>query len=323
MVRPTVDSRQYLGGFVISDLDFASGAEPVASTPPVPKRSRVKLVVIILLSVLLAAAISVLVVAFLQLKAANARIQQQQQQIRQQQNLIDEKQTFGAAMQKLMETAHKFDGVPMAAIVPIDGYQAIATREWVERESASSVGHETETVKKAQARLDALLKDAATQAATNTTGTAFETTIDQLGQGFVSSSIDDVHGMCSAEALACVDFSDPYTVHFDVSDNSLPWMTDFVRTGVAYHEFAHVLQATNPTLTATALQSFGGDRETMADCFALTYVPGWTLDQQIYVSSYEYYDVSIGYGYTCNADQMQVIRDWYQKVGVHARAISQ
>ncbi|MEP6481561.1 MAG: hypothetical protein ABJA94_06085 [Rhodoglobus sp.] len=284
-----------------------------------------KLVIIILLSVLLAAATAVLVVGFLQLKDANARILEQRHKIEEQQKLIDKKQTFDAAMQQLMKSAHKFDGIPMADIVPVDDYQAIATRAWVQRESPDNVTYEIEQVKNAQNKLDTLLADASAQAGTNTTGTAFETAIDQLGRGFVTSSIDDVRAICdvAVEALACVSSTDPYTVNFDATDNSLPWMTDFVRTGVAYHEFAHVLQFTNPKVTEPALQAFGGDPETMADCFALTYVPGWTLDQQIFVSSYSYYDVSIGYGYTCNADQMQVIRNWNQQVGFQLQPISQ
>ena len=123
--------------------------------------------------------------------------------------------------------------------------------------------------------------------------------------------------------LACVVSSDPYTVHFDAADTTLPYMNDWLRTGLAYHEFAHSLQMTNPGPTAVALEAFGGDSETMADCFALTYLDGWTLDHKIYVSSFEYWQVSIGYGYTCNDTQKQAIRDWYGQLGYQPAPISQ
>ncbi len=68
---------------------------------------------------------------------------------------------------------------------------------------------------------------------------------------------------------------------------SQPWMTDFIQTGIAYHEFAHVLQFTNPEATDAAVAAFGGDVETMADCYSLTYLLGWTLDHTVWVSSFE------------------------------------
>jgi len=84
-----------------------------------------------------------------------------------------------------------------------------------------------------------------------------------------------------------------------------------------------VLQLTNPEATDTAVAAFGGDSETMADCFALTFLPGWTLDHTVWINSYQYYEASIGYGYTCDAAQAQVMRDWYGQLGVHLRPISQ
>ena len=112
-------------------------------------------------------------------------------------------------------------------------------------------------------------------------------------------------------------------MHFDAADDNVEYTNDFIRSGVAYHEFAHVLQMTNPDATDAALEAFGDDDEIMADCFALTYLDGWKLDHRIWVSSYEYWDVSIGYGYTCNESQKQVIRDWYSQLGYQATPISQ
>lgn len=107
----------------------------------------------------------------------------------------------------------------------------------------------------------------------------------------------------------------------DVAREAEPYMTDRIRTGVAYHEFAHVLQFTNPEPTATALEAFGGDAETMADCFALTFLDGWTLDSRVWDSDSSYWDVSIGYGVECDDAQKQVIRDWRASLGVQPRVI--
>ena len=141
----------------------------------------------------------------------------------------------------------------------------------------------------------------------------------------MTTSLNTADAACDdTTAWGCVAGVDPYTVHFDAAEmGAEPFMTDWIRTGVAYHEYAHVLQMTNPDPTDKAVESFGGDWETMADCYALTVLPGWTLDHTIWVSDYEYWEVSVGYGYTCNASQKQVIRDWIAEVGYTHKPISQ
>ncbi len=134
--------------------------------------------------------------------------------------------------------------------------------------------------------------------------------------------LEDADTFCNSDVLACVDSENPLVVHVDAADDGLEYTNDWLRTGIAYHEFAHVLQFTNPEPTEAALVSFDGDVETMADCFALTYLDGWTLHHTIWVSSYQYWEVDVGYGYTCTDAQRQVVRDWYGQLGVHARQIS-
>jgi len=302
-------------------------ADPPQATQPEPlpkkKRSWGKIVTIILLALALIGALVLFALAFLKLEEANTRIDEQDRQIEEQQELIEKKETFGAAMEELIETARRFDGVRMTEIVPYDQYQNAATRAWSHRWEPDALDNDIEAVKTATAELQTLLDGAAAEASSNTTGTAYESTTDQLGLGFVTSVVEDADTLCESDVLACVLHDDPYTVHFDAGDNGVEYMTDWLRTGIAYHEFAHVLQMTNPGPTETAAASFGGDWETMADCFALTYLPGWTLDHTIWVSSFQYWEVSIGYGYTCDAPQMQVIRDWYEPLGFSATPISQ
>ena len=305
------------------ELPGSPDAETVASKRPRGKRRRRGLMPVVILGVALAASLAVLAYSLVQLDAATTRIDEQNRQIDEQKDLIDKKETFGAAMQSLMDTAGEFDGVLLAAVVPIDHYQAVATRAWSDRWNALELDGDIADVKAASNQLQDILDAANTEATTNVTGTTNEAVIDQLGGGLVASLLDNADEQCQADALACVISDDPYTVHFDLASSALPYMNDWLRTGVAYHEFAHVLQLTNPDPTAVALESFGGDRETMADCFALTYLDGWTLDHRIWVSTHEYWDVNIGYGYTCTEAQKQVMRDWYSELGVHIEPISQ
>jgi len=277
----------------------------------------------VLLAITLAAVIATLVVYLVQLGQANDLIIEQKQQLEEQSDLIDKKETFGAAMGELLTAAQSFDGVLMASIVPTDEYELFARQAWVHRWNSNAVDRDIEHVVTATAELKVLLAAASTQASTNVTGTVYETVTDQLGGGFVTSTLEDADTLCGADVLGCVSSDDPYIVHFDAADHALPYMNDLLATGVAYHEFAHVLQFTNPQPTTTALDAFGGDSETMADCYALTYLPGWKLHHRVWVSSYQYYEVDIGYGYTCNESQRQVIRDWYEQLGYTTGPIAQ
>src|SRR5690349_2830975 len=61
------------------------------------------------------------------------KISDQQVEIEKQKELIDEKESFGAAMTGLLGTAARFDGVLTASIVPWDEYQLLAERAWRDR----------------------------------------------------------------------------------------------------------------------------------------------------------------------------------------------
>ena len=98
---------------------------------------------------------------------------------------------------------------------------------------------------------------------------------------------------CGDQAMACVRSDDPFVVHVVAAQRRQPQNSDWIRTGVTYHEFAHVLQYTNPVQTDATLPVFGGDVERMADCYALTMLDGWTLDHRTWVNAYEYWEVSV------------------------------
>lgn len=311
-----------------------ANATPSSTQPPPPagghvppaapaKRSVGKLVTIILLSLALVGALGVLAMYIVQLDEANSRISEQQREIEDQRDLIDKKEIFGAAMTELLDTAKKFDGALMGDVVPFSDYEDVARQSWEHRWNGALLDADTDTVRASTQELTLLREKADAEFSSNSTGSTYEAVIDQLGGGLVASQIDDADVLCQTDVLACVVSDNPYVVHFDAESNQKPYLNEWLRTGIAYHEFAHALQFTNPGPTETALTAFDGDHETMADCFALTYLDGWTLDHRIDVSRYSYWDVSIGYGYTCNDTQRQAIKDWYGQLGYTTRPISQ
>jgi hypothetical protein len=294
--------------------------QPVASeVPPTPKKARRVgwIITVILLALALVSTGAVLAFSLIRLDEARGQIEDQRE-------LIEKKQTFGSAAQDLMQVAAQLDGSPYASLVDTAYYTSIIGQGWQHRWNGVALDRDTETVRTAADDLAAVLTAAQDEAAINATGTVFETLTDQLGAGYVKTSLDTVGVSCDLVAWGCVTGDDPFTIHYAASEIAAePYMSDWLRTGVAYHEYAHVLQMTNPGPTATAVESFGGDWETMADCYALTYLPGWTLDHTIWTTEYQYWEISVGYGYTCDEAQAQVVRDWVDAIGYTHAPISQ
>ncbi len=258
------------------------------------------------------------------LEQARDVIDDQKQEIREQEDLIEKKQTFGLAAEDLMATAAQFDALPYATLVDTAKLQELITAGWAHRWNGDLLVSDAERVGAMKDELAGVITAAQGEAAANASGTFFETITDQLGTGYVKTSLDTADATCDQDVWGCVGGQDTFTIHYDQSQTaSEPYMNDWLRTGLAYHEYAHVLQYNNPEQTEAAAASFGGDWETMADCYALTFLPGWTLDHTIYVGAYEYWEVSVGYGYTCDAGQAQVVRDWAASLGYAYAPISQ
>jgi hypothetical protein len=297
--------------------------DPALAPPEKKKRKWGWIIAVILLALGLITVGIILILSLIRLGEAQELIGDQKEQIQEQEDVIEEKESFSSAMNELMATAHLFDGLPYGDIVPIDRYQNLATGAWEHRWDPATVALDTVEVQAETADLNAILTAAQEQAATNVSGTNYEAVVDQLGTGYVTSAFDDPDTLCESDVLGCVMWDDPYTIHFDQADGYHESMNDWIRTGVAYHEYAHVLQGTNLYETDLAAEAFGGDYETMADCYVFTYLPGWTLDHTVFVGDGSYWEVSVGYGYTCNESQRQSIRDWVASIGVQVEAITQ
>ncbi|WP_345751394.1 hypothetical protein [Microbacterium rhizophilus] len=307
------------------DVPRDAPAEPVS--PPRPRRRTGWIVALGIGVIALAVGVALLL---LELQSMNARmerqqerIEQQERQIEEQKGLIDRKETFGTAMEELTATAREFEGVGVGGLVPSWQLSYLAESAWRHRYDAAAVERGTDEAIALMAQLSTRLMDARSQASGNSTGSVYEEVVDRLGDGFATTSIDDADRLCGADVLGCVDSAGPRTVHIDAAGAALPYMTDWLKTGIAYHEYAHVLQLTNPAPTESALAAFDGDHEWMADCFALTYLDGWSLDHRVWVSSFQYWDVSVGYGRTCDASQQEVLGDWHSQLGYRSEPVAQ
>lgn len=321
-----------------SDLDSASAAQPAEVVvddvaPPVlevetPKGRRRGLILVVALVIVLVGALATGTWLFMQLTDArqqideqNNQIDDQRNQIHEQQEQIDKKDSFRAAMASLQKAIAPLAGLPFAGLVPWSDYDEIAADAWAQRRDLAAMDRDIDAVHAATTKIVDMQEAARVQASSNASGSAWEGTLDQLGRGWVTTSLEGVLVSCGSEALACVISTDPFVVHVNAASGPDGSMTDWIRRGVAYHEFAHVLQYLNPDATNKALPAFNGDWETMADCYALTMLPGWSLEHTVWINAYEYWDVNVGYGYTCNESQRQTIRDWNSQLGIVTRSI--
>lgn len=319
---PPTHAPQPYGGNAASGMPLPFGPGGTIPQPPA-RRPRVAVIVLsVVLGLIVIAGAATAVWLVLQLGDARTQIDEQQQEIDdqrreldEQRELIEQKETFGAAMNRLLDGVEPLIGLPFATLVPWTEYDVLASRAWANRWDADALAADIARADELAAELEAKKAAALAQVSSNASGTTWETALDQLGSGWVTASFEGAAAVCG-DALACVLGADPYTVHIAHSDPTDDSMTDWIRTGVAYHEFAHVLQGANPDRTATAVVAFDGDHETMADCYALTFLDGWTLDHEVWIDSSSYWKVNVGYGYTCNDSQRQVIRDWVGGLGI-------
>jgi hypothetical protein len=316
---------------VSSDPGGAPPPEPEDAPLPRSKRMRRSRTSVVVLAVLLAVAVAIGGLGFVwvatQLQEARTQISDQQRQISdqqrrldEQQEMIDRKEQFGAAMGDLYATVDPLVGLPYSTIVPWYRVEDLADRAWIHRRNPAALDQDVADLTRLTSEISARSAGVADQAASNASGTVWETTLDRLGRGWVSTVVDE-SAPCGTTALACVSSTAPFTVHVQADSQTDPTVTDWIRTGAAYHEYAHVLQLTNPQPTADALAAFGGDVETMADCYALTFLDGWSLAHEVAIDEFSYYEVDVGYGYTCDAGQRQVIRDWVDRLGVTRQVV--
>lgn len=305
--------------------DVPPTAEIGAYAPSPPRRRRGRGILIalgVVLGVVVVAALAWLVVTVVQLqdviRQQTERIEEQDDEISDLNDLLDDRDVYAAAMDEYRQTVLSVEGLPMAAVVPVDEAQQLRDQAWKNRRTPGALARTSESVEELTASIVELRTQAETERATNASGTLMEGVLDDVGRGFVRVSFDMADVGCGADALGCVSSADPYVVHLDRPGLFHPAMDDWSRRFIALHEFAHVMQFTNPDPTATAEESFGGDWEFMADCYALRELDAWSLERRVWVSPYEYWDSELGYGRVCDSAQRDVIGTWLGELGVRA-----
>jgi hypothetical protein len=145
----------------------------------------------------------------------------------------------------------------------------------------------------------------------NSSGTLTEQIVDQAGGGFIDIRWDADSACGDAEddsiTTGCVLTGHPLVVHLQAEDNA---GSDWEREMVTVHELAHVYQHADARRFEDGVGEadrlvekglFQGSDEKMADCYALTY-----FDRD----SLKHGNVTLGYGYVCNASERQAIRTW-------------
>lgn len=226
---------------------------------------------------------------------------------------IDEQMSIAASeRQTFHELAAQLEGNPVGPLVTEFTKSQRLDRRIAEgainRFQAEDLAQEAVEMREA---LEQRIADAAERRG-NASGTISEALVDEAGADFIDIAWDAATECATSDkesvrTAGCTSV-DPLGVHI-LPENEL-----FGEWGVrltTLHELAHLYQNadgeasewtdSSATSGLKARGYFEGNGEKLADCYALTYTGGWTLENE---------QGSIGYGYVCNESERQAIREW-------------
>lgn len=231
----------------------------------------------------------------------------------------DSASAFDAERVKFHELAAQLEGNPVAPLVT-----RTAEFERLEKSMAApgiTEAYAAQLVQRAQTareELEQRIADASVRR-TNVSGSVTEGIVDEAGAGFIDIAWDAATACATSRnadegrfTAGCVT-EDPLMVHLAPEDQ-LPGDTGM--RVVVLHELTHLYQRADsdahPDGVSAATQLldqgyFQGSSESMADCYALTYLDQWTLTFE---------NRTMGYGYVCGEEERVIIREW--AVQVHA-----
>lgn len=166
---------------------------------------------------------------------------------------VDVKDTFNSVAHTLFEELHYFDGKPYKELFPTGRYNEIIQSAYEFRNDPAMVKLYTEDM---QEQLDEVLAMKATweERKGNSSGTSYETTLDTLSGGYsdmVLFRAESDNKCAPANSSGCVWGRAPNVVNLnlDQKDLAMQWyggeFAEWWFNGIAYHEFAHVLQYSN------------------------------------------------------------------------------
>lgn len=222
---------------------------------------------------------------------------------------------FDAERTRYYELVAQLEGNPVAPLVTqIVKFERLETSMASPDVTSAYAAELTQQAKTLREALEQRIADAATRQ-TNASGSVSEALVDEAGAGFIDIAWDagTQCGTSSREGRVTIGCTSevPLAVHI-APENELSGDTG-VRVTVL-HELTHLYHRAdsdnhrNETSAAGRLVEqgyFQGSSESMADCYALTYLNLWTLTFE---------DRTMGYGYICNEEERALIRQWAAEV---------
>lgn len=224
---------------------------------------------------------------------------------------------FDEERARFYELAAQLEGNPVAPLVT----QTVAFERLEKSIAAPNItsAYASELTQRAQAareQLEQRIADAAARRS-NASGSVTEGLVDAAGAGFIDIAWD-ADAACGTSRRAdegrvtagCVS-EDPLAVHIAPEDQ-LPGDTGM--RVVVLHELTHLYQRADSDAHPDGLSAaaqlveqgyFQGSSESMADCYALTYLNQWTLTFE---------NRTMGYGYVCGDEERRLIREWAAQV---------
>ncbi|MCM3779381.1 variant leucine-rich repeat-containing protein [Microbacterium hydrocarbonoxydans] len=224
---------------------------------------------------------------------------------------------FEAERARFYELAAQLEGNPVAPLVTrtaeFERLEKSMAAPGITAAYAAQLAQSAETSRK---ELEQRIADA-TARRTNASGSVTEGIVDEAGAGFIDIAWDAATACAPSRnadegrfTAGCVS-EDPLAVHLAPEDQ-LPG--DMGMRVVVLHELTHLYQRadsdTHPDGPSAAVELveqgyFQGSSESMADCYALTYLDQWTLTFE---------GRTMGYGYVCGEEERGLIRQWAAEV---------
>jgi hypothetical protein len=229
----------------------------------------------------------------------------------------DPASAFEAERTRFYDLAAQLDGNPVAPLVTrtaeFERLEKSMAAPGITDERAAQLAQSAQT---AREELEQRIADAEARR-TNASGSVTEGIVDEAGAGFIDIAWDAATACATSQnadegrfTAGCVS-EDPLAVHLAPEDQ-LPG--DMGMRVVVLHELTHLYQRADsdahPGGVSRATQLvdqgyFQGSSESMADCYALTYLDQWTLTFE---------NRTMGYGYVCGEEERGLIRQWAAEV---------
>lgn len=252
------------------------------------------------------------------LEAVNEEIKSLIEENTRLQEQVDAKETFNSVVHDIYTEWRKLEGTPYIEKAQTGRVVTLVQGAYDIRTSPADVNVLTDTLRELLGELQ-VFTNSMEKNIMNISGDSTESVTDMLSHGIVETTYySSVSGKapCEQIASACVWSNAPNMINFNVDAFQVavkvggPDFAEWWKKGVAYHEFAHVLQNFNPTATESVLATFDNNKELMADCYASAYFGG---------NEFITYNYNLG----CTATQIDAVKAWADSLKITVPTITQ